>query len=129
MPAATTVAFVRGGTTVNVNGPSSATDVDLHPMWVTGLSASHSRWVYRTTTTKKRVWAMKLDSVTAAQKAALDAFFTDTAKGPELPFVFVHTDGASYGDVYFADATLRWERINQADWSVMIHLELPGNTT
>ncbi len=90
------VTFARSGTTITVNGPSPGTDQALQPMFVTERSANHTRWVYQTTDTKMRVWTLNLNSLTLAQKNALEDFYTNTAKGPTNTFTYTHTDGNSY---------------------------------
>jgi hypothetical protein len=126
MAAASTVSFTIGGTTVTVNGPAGPTDVAALPLTAIDRAADHTLWSYRYTSTKKWVWGMTLNDLTAAQKDALEDFFTDTAIGPTNTLTYVHTDGTSYATCRFLSTELKWQRVNQALWSVPIQLEVPS---
>ena len=126
MAAASTVSFTIGGTTVTVNGPAGPTDLSALPLTAADRAADHTLWSYKYTSTKKWVWGMTLNDLTAAQKDALEDFFTDTAIGPSNAFTYVHTDGASYSNCRFLSTELKWQRVNERIWSVPIQFEVPS---
>jgi hypothetical protein len=106
---------------VEINGPR-ITNGTLLPMFVSGLSADHTRWAYQTASSKLRQWSMQLADLTTAQKKALEDFFTDTAKGPTNTFSYTHTDGSDY-TARFASTELIWTRHDGNRWDVDITLE------
>lgn len=112
---------------VTVGGPDGFTSVRLLPMFVTDLSANHTRWTYQTTATKKSRWRISLDNLTTAQKNALETFFTDVAKGPTNTFIYTHTDGTSYSGCRFVDTELDFSRMDDRTWSTQVEIEMPGS--
>lgn len=122
MPDSANVTFVKDATTVTVPGPPGPTDVNQLPLFVTDLSANHTRWTYKLTATGAYQWLIPLNALTLAQKQALQAFFTTTVGGPATTFTYTHTDGNSY-TVRFVDTALAWNRENGTMWGVSVRLE------
>jgi hypothetical protein len=115
--------------TETVNGPEDPGDISAYPMFVSDLAANYSRWTYQTTSTKKWLWTLKLRDLTASQKAALETYFQDTAKGPTNTFTYVHTDGASYANARFADTELQFQRHNPNIWDCQVRIEVENQPT
>lgn len=126
MPAhRTTVAMTRGGTTITLNAPEGPTNVRCLSNWVTALSESLKRWVYRTSDVRKEHWTISLHDMGESQWSDLRSFFYDVVKGPELTFTYTHTDGETY-TARFVDTELQGSRRDKNTWSATITLELEG---
>ena len=115
------------GSRIDVTGPAGPTDVFVLPRFVTDLSASHQRWTYQTTSTKKFQWTLSFQSLTTQQKNELETFFADVAKGPTNTFRYTHTDGTTYTGCRFVDTQLAFGRVDNNTWSVTVRLEV-GST-
>lgn len=125
MAHATTIKLESGANSVTLNGPPGPTDVDLMPNFVSDLSAGHLRWSYQTTARRLEQWSIRLDTLTADMRLALEAFFHNVAKGPANTFTYTHTDQAAY-TARFVDDALRWQR-KQNEYSVQFTLEITNH--
>jgi len=116
-----TVTFAKSPTTVTVNGPTPC-DVRLLPMFVTDQSANNQRWGYQTTDQKRWRWTLSLQALTDAMRDALEAFFTDTARGPLIEFTYTHTNEVAYL-ARFVDTELGWKRTSSDQWELTVAIE------
>lgn len=116
------VVFTLGAVSVTVPGPPASTDANCLPRFVTDLSANHTRWTYQLTTTKTNQWSIPLMALNGTQKAALQAFFDDTVRGPSLTFTYTHTNGSTF-TVRFIDTALQWIRNSDNMWDINVKLE------
>jgi hypothetical protein len=129
MPNSSTVTFVISATTVTVPGPSGSTRVEQLPRCVAEPSADGTLYAYQANAVTIDRWTVDLDSLTAAQKAAFDAFFRSTAVGPLNAFAYTHTDGTTYSGVRFLNAELVWTRNNTNEWSTQVVMRVPQAVT
>lgn len=121
------VQFVRGGTTISIEGPDGGCDISPQPNWVTDQTADLTRISYRTTNTLKTTVKMQLNNLTLASWKLLRDFFYNTALGPTNSFSYTHTDGQVYSGCLFAMQNLDAKRANQNEYAVALTLEVPGN--
>ena len=117
-----TVTLSRGGTTIALNGPSDGLSITALDRWVSALSQSYQRWVYRSADRKVEQVSVNLTDLTAAQWADLEYFFDAVTEGPRYTFTYTHTSGESF-TARFLDGGLSRQRVNSNVSSVTLRLE------
>ena len=99
--------------TVTLNGPiGGGQAVRPQARFVSGRTVNGTTYAYQKNSMTQNIWVLEFRDLTAAQKALLQTYFNDTAKGPSNTFTYVHTDGTSYSGVRFMDNVLEFSRID-----------------
>jgi hypothetical protein len=99
--------------TVTMNGPvGGGQSVRPKARFVSGRTVNGTTYVYQKNDQTQNVWVLAFNDLTAAQKALLQTYFNDVAKGPSNTFSYTHTDGTTYTGVRFLDNVLEFSRID-----------------
>ena len=99
--------------TVTMNGPvGGGQSVRPQARFVSGRTVNGTTYTYQKNDQTQNIWVLSFKDLTAAQKAALQTYFTDVAQGPSNTFSYTHTDATVYTGVRFVDNVLEFSRID-----------------
>lgn len=124
-----TFTFDPGGSgenAVELNGPTSPTEVSQWPQHVTDRTVDGTRFTYKKNDVVLNDWNMNFNSITTAQKTAFDQWFRDVVEGPTNPFTYTHTDGEDYTNCRLIENSLQWRRIDNQTWELTLRIEVPS---
>ena len=96
-----------------INGPvGGGQSVRPQPRFVSGRTVNGKTYTYQKNDVTQNIWVLAFNDLTAAQKIALQTYFTAVAKGPSNTFSYTHTDATVYTGVRFVDNVLEFSRID-----------------
>jgi hypothetical protein len=99
--------------TVTMNGPvGGGQNVRPKARFVSGRTVNGTTYTYQKNDMTQNVWVLAFKDLTAAQKALLQTYFNDVAKGPSNTFSYTHTNAVTYTGVRFIDNVLEFNRID-----------------
>ena len=99
--------------TVTMNGPvGGGQSVRPQARFVSGRTVNGTTYTYQKNDQTQNIWVLSFKDLTAAQKAALQTYFNDVAKGPSNTFSYTPTDAPVYTGVRFVDNVLEFSRID-----------------
>ena len=119
---ATTITFVSGATTVTLPGPPGGYPEREVKFQAMGLTLGGKRYVYDKGVAKYEA-EITLESLTAAQKTALDSFYHTTVNGSRETFTYTDTTGTAYA-ARFLNQTLDYTKVSKECFDITLQLEL-----
>ena len=119
---ATTITFVKGGTTVTLPGPAPGGVTRQRKAQNVSRSAAGDVYVYDKGVDRYEA-DLSFESLSDSEKADLLSFFDTTVDGAVETFTYTDTNGAAYA-ARITEPDLEFRKVAGGVWDVTLRLEL-----